>query len=206
MPVHARAAEIVKGGRLGDLAAVNLSSLTHIDRVSWWARSETMGALLHSPGVHAIDYLLFVCGRAISVNAVESRVQVQKGVDYQDSVFLQVELRYRWHPEYSIVSYFRSARPYGRNLGSLRFDPGRKLIEVATWDGKRERIDVEPSNCQTQMDIGIRAELQSFVDWITRDAEPILTGWDGLRSVEIIDAAYLSIAEKRSIQLPLPRP
>ncbi len=45
-PVYARAAEIVKGGRLGDLAAVNLSSLTHIDRVSWWARSEIMGAFV----------------------------------------------------------------------------------------------------------------------------------------------------------------
>ena len=90
-------------------------------------------------------------------------------------------------------------------LGSLQFDPGRRLIEIAAWDGKKERIDVELPHGQTRTDIGVRAELQSFVDWITRDAEPILTGWDGLRAVEIIDAAYLSIAEKRSISLPLPR-
>jgi predicted dehydrogenase len=207
-PVYARAAEIVKSGRLGDLAAVNLSSLTHIDRVNWWARSETMGALLHSPGVHAIDYLLFVCGRATSVNAVESKVRVQKGVDYQDSVFLQVEFENGAiggiQSTVSCLTSDQRGHIVG-TLGSLRFDPGRRLIEISTWDGKRERIDVEPPDRQARMNIGIRAELQSFVDWVTRDAEPILTGWDGLRAVEIIDAAYLSIAEKRSIQLPLPR-
>ena len=207
-PVYARAAKIVKSGRLGDLAAVNLSSLTHIDRVSWWARSETMGALLHSPGVHAIDYLLFVCGKAVSVNAVESKIRVQKGVDYQDSVFLQVE--FENGAIGGIQSTVSCLTPDQRGhivgtLGSLRFDAGRRLIEIATWDGKRERIDVEPPDRQARIDIAIRAELQSFVDWITRDAEPVLTGWDGLRAVEIIDAAYLSIAEKRSIQLPLPR-
>jgi predicted dehydrogenase len=79
------------------------------------------------------------------------------------------------------------------------------LIEIAAWDGKKEQVDVELPHGQTRTDIGVRVELQSFVDWINRDAEPILTGWDGLRAVEIIDAAYLSIAERCSIQLPLPR-
>jgi predicted dehydrogenase len=156
-----------------------------------------------------IDYLLFVCGRATSVNAVESRVRVQKGVDYQDSLFLQVE--FESGAIGGIQSTVSCLTPDQRGhvigtLGSLSFDPGRRLIEIATWDGKQERVDVELPDRQARMDIGIRAELQSFVDWVTRDAEPILTGWDGLRAVEIIDAAYLSIAEKRSIGLPLPRP
>ncbi len=207
-PIYARAAEIVGSGRLGELAAVNLSNLTHIDRVNWWARADTMGTLLHSPGVHMIDYLLFVCGRAMSVNAVESKIRVQKGVDYQDSVFLQVEFKNgaigAIQSTVSCLISDQRGHIVG-TLGSLRFDPGRRLIEMATWDGKRERIDVEPSDRQALMDIGIRAELQSFIDWITQDAEPILTGWDGLRAMEIIDAAYQSIAKRRSIQLPLPR-
>jgi len=56
------------------------------------------------------------------------------------------------------------------------------------------------------MNIGVNAELESFIQWVTRDAEPILTAWDGLRAVEIIDAAYQSIAQRRVIDLPLPRP
>lgn len=33
-----------------------------------------------------------------------------------------------------------------------------------------------------------------------------MTGWDGLRAVEIIDAAYRSIELRQPIDLPLPRP
>ena len=209
-PVYKRAAEMARSGRLGQLAAVHVNDMVHIDRVRWWARSETMGALLHSPGVHFIDFLLFVCGKATSVYAVESKVRVQQGVDYQDSLFLLVEF------ESGVIGSVEctvSCLTPGRRgqivgtLGSLTYDPSENWIEVATWKGERERIDMSLSgDRRARMAIGVRAELESFIDWVTHDAEPILTGWDGLRAVEIIDAAYQSIAEKRPILLPLPRP
>jgi myo-inositol 2-dehydrogenase/D-chiro-inositol 1-dehydrogenase len=59
-PVCHHAAQMARSGMLAEPAAVNVADLHHRDHVNWWARSETMGALLHSPGVHAIDYLLFV--------------------------------------------------------------------------------------------------------------------------------------------------
>jgi predicted dehydrogenase len=90
-------------------------------------------------------------------------------------------------------------------LGSLRFDPAESWIEFASWLGEQERIDIGPPDRRARFDIGIRAELQSFIDWVNHDAEPVLTAWDGLRAVEIIDAAYQSIAEKRPIPLPLPQ-
>lgn len=209
-PVYKRAAELARSGRLGQLAAMHVNDMVHIDRVRWWARSETMGALLHSPGVHFIDFLLFVCGQATSVYAVESEVRVQQGVDYQDSLFLLVEF------ESGVIGSVEctvSCLTPGRRgqivgtLGSLTYDPSENWIEVATWKGERERIDVSLSgDRRARMAIGVRAELESFIDWVTHDAEPILTGWDGLRAVEIIDAAYQSITQKRPISLPLPRP
>jgi predicted dehydrogenase len=65
---------------------------------------------------------------------------------------------------------------------------------------------VGPDNPKARRNIGLHAELGSFVEWVMHDAEPILTAWDGLRAVEIIDAAYQSIALRRAIDLPLPRP
>jgi predicted dehydrogenase len=208
-PVYKRAAEIATSGRLGRLAAMHVNNMVHINRVRWWARSETMGALLHSPGVHFIDFLLFVCGRATSVFAIESKVRVQQGVDYQDSLFLLVEF------ESGVIGSVEctvSCMTPGRRgqivgtLGSLTYDPIESWVEVATWKGERERIEVGPAERRARMDIGIRAELGSFVDWVAHDAEPVLTGWDGLWAVEIIDAAYRSIAQKQPISLPLPRP
>jgi predicted dehydrogenase len=209
-PVYKRAAEVALSGRLGQLAAVHINNMVHIDRVRWWARSETMGALLHSPGVHFIDFLLHVCGKATSVYAVESRVRVQQGIDYQDSLFLLVEFE---SGVIGSVTCTVSCLTPGRRgqivgtLGSLTYDPSEYWIEVANWKGERERIDVSPTgDRRAHVDIGVRAELESFVDWVTQDAEPILTGWDGLWAVEVIDAAYRSIREKRPVSLPLPSP
>ncbi|UCC63994.1 MAG: Gfo/Idh/MocA family oxidoreductase [Anaerolineae bacterium] len=208
-PVYRRAAEVVKSGRLGQLAAVNVADMVHIDRVRWWARSGTMGALLHSPGVHAIDYLLSVCGRATSVSAFESRVRVQPGVDYQDSLFLLVVFESGAiggvECSVSCLTPDRRCHMIGTQ-GSLRFDPTESWIEVASWKGEQERIEVGPSDRRGRLNVGVNAELESFIKWVTLDAEPILTAWDGLRAVEIIDAAYQSIAQRRAIDLPLPRP
>ena len=46
-------------------------------------------------------------------------------------------------------------------------------------------------------------ELESFVAWVLRNAEPVVTASEGLCAVEIIEAAYRSIRERRRIALPL---
>ncbi len=49
-PLFRQVASITEAGMLGRIVAFNFESLSDIRRVGWWARSETMGALLHSPG------------------------------------------------------------------------------------------------------------------------------------------------------------
>ena len=204
-PVYQRAARMAESGRLGKFSAVNIANMVHNDRVRWWARSETMGTLLHSPGVHAIDFLLSVCGRATAVSASESKVLVQPGVDYQDSLFLLVEF------ESGVIGGVQCSvsclTPGDRchmigTEGSLQLDQREGWIDFASWKGERERIEI-PGDRQARALTGVYAELRNFINWVAGDAEPILTGWDGLRAVEIIDAAYRSVAEKRAIDLPL---
>jgi predicted dehydrogenase len=208
-PIYQRVAEIAHSGRLGRLAAMNVLNLVHIDRVSWWAKSAMMGALLHSPGVHLIDFLLHVCGSAVSVYAVESGVRVQPGVDYQDSLFLLIEFAggVIGGLECSVSCLTPSSQGHLiGSLGSLSYDPQASRIDFASWRGEQERIEIGPGDNEARMEIGIRAELQSFIDWVTRDAAPLLTAWDGLRAVAIIEAAYQSIACKQPIALSELRP
>lgn len=208
-PVYKRAAAIAREGRLGRLAAMNVENLVHIDRLRWWARSETMGALLHSPGVHFIDFLLWVCGPARSVYAVESAVRVQPAIDYQDSVFLTIE--FESGAIGSLQCSVSCLTPASRgqiigSQGSLTFDPLGCWVEVASWNGERERIDLTSTgDPNAHQRIAVSTELRSFVDWVSGGAEPIMTARDGLRAVEVIDAAYLSIARREPIALPLPR-
>lgn len=208
-PVYARVAEIVRSGRLGRLSSINIADMVNLRRVNWWAKSETMGALLHSPGVHMIDFLLFVCGPATSIYAIETKVKVQTDVEYQDSLFMLIEfadgLIGGLECSVSCLTPGRQGNLVG-TLGSLRYDPGESWIKVKTSQGEEEHIEVGPPDNNDRMDIGIRAELQSFIDWINTDAEPILTGWDGLQAVEIIEAAYQSVTQKQPVKLPLPRP
>lgn len=60
-----------------------------------------------------------------------------------------------------------------------------------------------PRDPTAREDIGIRAELESFVAWVRHAAEPVLTATEGLQAVEIVEAAYRSIEEKERIALPL---
>jgi predicted dehydrogenase len=207
-PVYKRAAEIAQSGRLGELAAMHVNNMVQRKRAGWWARSETMGALLHSPGVHYIDFLLHVCGTATSVYAVESRVRVQEAVDYQDSLFLLIEFESGVIGSVECTVSCLTPGLRGQvvgTLGSLTYDPSENWIQVATWKGERERIEVGPAESRARMHFGVRAELKSFAEWVLHDARPVFTGWDGLRAVEIIDAAYQSIAQRQPISLPLPR-
>ena len=208
-PAYKRVAEIVKGGRLGQVSAVQATNLVHIDRSGWWARSETMGALLHSPGVHFVDLLLSLFGPATSVQATASRVRVQRELDYDDSVFLL--LQFQSGAIGAIASSVSCLTPRTEVLvvgteGSLAVDRDQGRIDVALWNGERERIDVTPTGDRyARSALAVRAELDSFVAWVTLGTAPILTAWDGLHAVEIVDAAYRSIACGHPVALPLPR-
>jgi predicted dehydrogenase len=204
-PLFRRVAGIVEGGMLGQVVAFTFAGLYHIKRVNWWARSETMGALLHSPGVHDVDFMRRICGEARTVFARAAPVRVQQGVDYADVVFVLIE--YAGGALGALQSSVSNLVPCRRgNLigtrGSLLFDAYTGVIEYATVGGEREQIDLGPAGD----DEGVRAELQSFINWVTRGEQPLLTGWDGLRAVEIIEAAYRSIRGQCPIVLPLERP
>jgi myo-inositol 2-dehydrogenase/D-chiro-inositol 1-dehydrogenase len=49
----------------------------------------------------------------------------------------------------------------------------------------------------------VKEEMEHFLGCVLHDREPRVTGLDGRRSVEIMLAAELSIAEDRIVRLPL---
>ena len=53
-------------------------------------------------------------------------------------------------------------------------------------------------------DVAFPKEFQSFLSWILRDEPPLLTGEDGLRCVEILQAIEISMARGTVVRLPLP--
>ncbi|MCX6071728.1 MAG: hypothetical protein NTU91_12880 [Chloroflexi bacterium] len=76
------------------------------------------------------------------------------------------------------------------NLYSCTRD-GWKLPDTRYWP-KMEREYVG----------AVKEEMEHFIDRVLRDREPRMTGLDGRRSVEVMLAADLSIAEDRIVPLP----
>lgn len=48
-----------------------------------------------------------------------------------------------------------------------------------------------------------KREIDHFIHCILNDEQPIVTGYDGLKAIEVINAAYISFLEKRKVSLPL---
>ena len=210
-PLFRRVASVTAAGTLGRVVAFTFEGLYDITRVGWWANSETMGGLLHSPGVHDLDFLRLICGEASSVFARQPMERIQPGVDYQDVVHVSIE--FRGGAIGQLAGSVSSLVPCRRGTilgtdGTLSFDARAGRIDYATSnrvqpEGTAARYSEDFSRADD--DDGVRAELQSFVDWVTRAAPPLVTAEDGLRAVELIDAAYRSIRCGRAIGVPLPR-
>ncbi len=85
--------------------------------------------------------------------------------------------------------------------GGIWYDPTRMTVEWQVGDGPRTVRTFD----EWGFDVAFATELRSFARWVLHDERPILTGEDGLRCVEIMQAAYLSVARGNEVRLPLDR-
>ncbi len=207
-PQYQKMVEVVRSGRLGRVLAVNINGFYHRDWWGWWLKRKQGGGLLHASGVHDVDFLRYICGEAGSVFA-RSPVKTDHRSDYEDAISLMIHFEsgavgtLQVCP-FSGVRTFREA--FGVHIvlerGGVLYNPSDFSVSIQGWEGQEERFEFDN-------EAGFReaytTELTSFADWVLEDREPILTGWDGLRCVEIMEAAYLSARCGREVQLPLPR-
>jgi len=205
LPLFARMKEIIDNEEIGKPLAIQMTNYLPVIREGWWTKRNLNGGLLHSPASHEIDYLNYLCGMATSVHAVASP-KIQEQLDYEDTIFLTV--RY----EIGAVGLIAASISSGMlvqsgyiigEAGGLKYDiyaPEGGYLEVqkiGDHDKRREVIG------EFGLDVGVKKELRNFIDYVLYDAEPLLTGEGGLRTVEIMQAAYQSIREGRTISLPL---
>ena len=76
------------------------------------------------------------------------------------------------------------------------YDWARNSVRYRLLDGTEEDVPVE-------RDLGrsVQGELSSFARWVLHNEAPVVTAEDGRRAVQLAEAAYQSIAERRTITL-----
>lgn len=206
-PQYACMADLVRSLRFGRIMAVNVTGFFHREAESWWRRRDMGGGLLPYAGVHDIDFLRHLCGEAASVYA-RTPVKMNHHTDYEDAI--SVLIHFETGPvaslqvsPYSPLYTFRQA--FGVHIvlerGAIVYDPLSMTVRAQSSGGPPEVWTFDNDAGFTQAYV---RELTSFADWIRSGSEPVLNAWDGLRCVEIMQAAQISAFSGREVTLPLP--
>ena len=205
-PQYARIAEIVETQRFGRLLSVNINGFFYREIQGWWARQESGGGLLPYAGVHDIDFLRSICGEAASVFA-RSPVKTDHRTDFEDALSMLIQFESGVVATLQVCPFFPNAtfrQSFGIQIvferGGLVYDPGQVVVEAQGWNEAAERFQFD--NEAGFLD-AYHQELNSFASWVLNGAAPVFDAWDGLRCVEIMEAARLSAYSGIEVQLPL---
>lgn len=192
------------------------------DFKGWWTQEAESGGVLTLSGVHELDWMRALCGDVKAVAAVAGP-QIDPRFDFSDSI--HVMLRFHSGAIGSlVVSLSYPLLRYRQVCGAevVCREGGSRLVtsfnhadlywkRLSEREEHRERFE-ELSGNPVGAEEALRKEVRDFVRWIVEGTEPCLTWQQGLRCVELIEAARLSVTEDGSwINLPLhpelePRP
>ncbi len=207
-PQYAKMAEFVRSGRFGRVLAVNINGFYRREAPGWWRTRATGGGLLRYSGVHDIDFMRHICGDAASVFA-RTPVKMNHHTDFEDQISVLIHFEtgpvgtLEVCPASPLLTFRQS---FGVHIalerGGVLYDPVTMTVRAQGWNEPEEAFSFDN---EAGFRHAFTTEFTSFAHWVLDDAEPVLTGWDGLRCVEIMEAAELSAYSGRQVELPLPR-
>lgn len=145
---------------------------------------------------HEIDYLRWIFGEVSEVKATLSR-QSNLDINVEDTAHLTIT----FERAYSGIQLIGTV-----NLDFIRCDTTRTCIAIGEngslrWDGIKGKISLFSSNHKKWQELekyschpddSYFSELRNFISCVNGDESPMVTGEDGLRVLEIIEAARQS--------------
>lgn len=164
---------------------------------SWWSDPSKCGGFFHAANIHVIDWFRAMCGDCTRVSAMPGP-QHDSRYGYPD--ILHATFQFKSGSVASIqggllfpIHKFRESEgPWGEcRHGGFKFVPHLDHIDLY-W----QRLDDERQRHERFDDLGFdhayRLEIVDFVRWVTDDRPPCLTWVEGLRCVEMMEAAHRS--------------
>jgi len=203
--------EIVRAGRIGKPFFCRASFRSGYDVFSgqpYLAEGERF--IIEDLGIHVLDIARAIMGNAVRVAATTARINPKiKGEDvatilitHETGMTSVVDCSYatRRKPE----TFPETLLEIDGDLGTVRLDTGYQLT-IQNREQSDQR-DVAPRfydwaerpwhNIQESV---VRIQ-QHFVDCLAAGSSPETSGEDNLQTLKLVEAAYISAAEKRSIE------
>ncbi len=169
----------------------------------WRLKKETCGGPLFEISAHEIDFMRQVLGEACTVYASMDNY-VSPEVDYED--FVQMVINFEEGGRGALLA--GHAARVGKNDGKIFLTAGTiyydNSIGEVTWLGEGEEIQkISYDELDGRYERGVNREIREFVEAVVDDAEVTIPGIEGLRNTEIAQAAGISAASNRVVELAL---
>jgi UDP-N-acetyl-2-amino-2-deoxyglucuronate dehydrogenase len=181
----------------------------YYDQAKWRGTWELDGGAFMNQASHYVDLIDWLIGPVDSVQAMTSTT---RDIEVEDTGVINV----RWRNG-ALGSMAVTMLTYPKNLegsitilgdkGSVRVG-GVAVNDIQHWEFDDERDydrDIETANYETTSVYGFGHPLyyKNVIDVLRGEAEPETDGREGLKSLEVLIALYLSARDGRTVNLPL---
>ena len=201
--------------RFGKIYMVHLNVFwtrpqSYYDQGGGWRGTWKMdGGAFMNQASHYVDLMEWLIGPVAEVQAM---IATHRKIEAEDTGVMNL----RWR-DGTLGSMAVTMCTYPKNLegsitilgetGTVRIG-GMAVNEIQEWNFADERDydeQVKTANYETTSVYGFGHPLyyQNVVDVLRGKAEPIVDGREGLKSLELINAAYLSAHNRQTVSLPL---
>ena len=182
----------------------------YYDSAVWRGTWEMDGGAFMNQASHYVDLLDWLIGPIADVQAMTATLE--RDIEVEDSGVLNV----RWRNG-ALGSMSVSMLTYPKNLegsitilgekGTVRIG-GVAVNDIQIWDFAESReydANIKDANYQTASVYGFGHPLyfKNVIDVLRGDAEPETDGREGLKSLEVLIAAYRSARDRCTVSLPL---
>lgn len=204
----------VEEKRFGRIHMVHLNVFwsrpqSYYDQAKWRGTWEFDGGAFMNQASHYVDLLDWLVG---PVERVQAMMSTTRDIEVEDTGVLNV----RWRNG-ALGSMSVTMLTYPKNLegsitilgerGSVRVG-GVAVNDIQLWDFDEARdydTEIKSANYETTSVYGFGHPLyyKNVIDVLRGDAEPETDGREGLKSLELLIAAYLSARDGKTVSLPL---
>jgi len=197
-----RMAELTSDQLLGEPLAMSVTQYADMRPYEypgkWWSNPELSGGPFALLGVHVLDWFRAMCGDVECVSA-QFGAKLEPGYKFPDIVHAMYRFRngalatINTSFMYPLQKFREAQGPMVQcRHGGLKLVPQMETIHLY-W----QRLD-ETETHHEQFSVvddfppAYRREIGDFASWVTEDRKPCLTWEEGLRCVEMMEAAYRS--------------
>lgn len=213
---HARVAALAGSGLYGRPVAVDVAGYHWCPVVAgWWRAKTACGGLLYWAGVHELDTMRAIVQDDVREVFAVAGPRTDDYTEYESSIVVTIRFE-RGALGTLRVAELDPLREWNRAFafhvvcerGAIRYDPDAGVVEHAGRSGQvRSELTVErfPDLEEYPFD-AYRREFEGFARCIREGGNLIIPAADGLRAVELMEAAYDSVAHARPVRLPQRNP